>query len=96
MDEAFYGQLEAALKSQALVLLGDFNYPDIYRRSNTVKHKQYRRFVENGKMESRDYNFPSQEGDNPTRNAALFDLTLTNREGLVADVNIHRFRPFFF
>ncbi|KAJ7413876.1 mitochondrial fission process protein 1 [Pitangus sulphuratus] len=29
VDEAFYRQLEAASKSQALVFVGDFNYPDI-------------------------------------------------------------------
>lgn len=50
VDEAFYRQLEAASKSQALVLVGEFNYPDICWRSNTVKHKQSRRFLENGKQ----------------------------------------------
>lgn len=50
----FYRQLEAALKSQALVLVGDFNYWDICWRSNTAKHKQSRRF-----LESTDDNFMS-------------------------------------
>lgn len=48
VDEAFYWQIEAASKSQALVLVGDFNYHDICCRSNIVKHKQSRRFLENG------------------------------------------------
>lgn len=39
-------------------------------------------------MECRDYNFLSQVVDDPTRNGALFDLALTNRKGLVADVKI--------
>jgi len=29
VDEAFYRQLKAASQSQALVLMGDFNHPDI-------------------------------------------------------------------
>ena len=29
VDEAFYRQLQAASQSQALVLMGDFNHPDI-------------------------------------------------------------------
>lgn len=40
-------------------------------------------------MESRDYNFLSQVVDDPTSNGVLFDLMLTNREGLVADVKIY-------
>jgi len=29
VDEAFYKQLQVASQSQALVLMGDFNHPDI-------------------------------------------------------------------
>ena len=29
VDEAFYRQLKVASQSQALVLMGDFNHPDI-------------------------------------------------------------------
>jgi len=29
VDKAFYKQLQAASQSQALVLMGDFNHPDI-------------------------------------------------------------------
>lgn len=39
MDEAFCKKLETASHLQALVLTGDFSYPDIYRKSNTVGHK---------------------------------------------------------
>ena len=38
VDETFYKQLEVASQSQALVLLGDFSYPDICRISNMVRH----------------------------------------------------------
>lgn len=38
-DEPFYQQLEASPKSQALVLVGDFNHPDTCWRSNTAKKR---------------------------------------------------------
>ncbi|GAB0182177.1 hypothetical protein GRJ2_000683000 [Grus japonensis] len=34
VDEAFYRQLEVASRSQALVLMGDFNHPDICWKGN--------------------------------------------------------------
>ncbi|XP_063280190.1 uncharacterized protein LOC134564864 isoform X3 [Prinia subflava] len=83
VDEAFYRQLEAASQFQALVLVGDLNYPDICWRSNTAKHKQSRRF-----LESIDDNFLSQVVEDPTRNGVLLDLKLTNREGLIGDVKV--------
>lgn len=57
------GQLTSALKSQALVLVGDFNYPDIFWRSYIAKHKQSRRF-----LESTGDIFLSQMVEDPTRN----------------------------
>ena len=45
-DEALYRQIGAASHSQALVLMGDFNHPDICWRDNTAGHKQSRRFLE--------------------------------------------------
>ena len=45
-DEALYRQIGAASCSQALVLMGDFNHPDICWRDNTAGHKQSRRFLE--------------------------------------------------
>ncbi|XP_040976894.1 cytosolic carboxypeptidase 1 isoform X2 [Aquila chrysaetos chrysaetos] len=39
MDQAFYRQLEAASCLQALVLVGDFNHPNICWRNNTAWHK---------------------------------------------------------
>ena len=35
-DEALYRQIGAALRSQALVLTGDFNHPDICWRDKTA------------------------------------------------------------
>ncbi|GAB0203506.1 interleukin-6 receptor subunit beta [Grus japonensis] len=45
-DEALYRQIGAASCSQALVLMGNFNHPDICWRDNTAGHKQSRRFLE--------------------------------------------------
>lgn len=50
-----YRQLEAVSKSQALILVGAFSYPDTCWRNNTVKYKQPRRF-----LESTDDNFLPQ------------------------------------
>ena len=37
-DEAFQKQLDVASHSQALVLMGDFNYPDICWISSMARH----------------------------------------------------------
>ncbi|GAB0199938.1 mitochondrial enolase superfamily member 1 [Grus japonensis] len=77
VDEAFYRQLEVALRSQALVLMGDFNHPDICWKGNMAKHAQSRRF-----LQSIDDNFLTQVVEEPTRRGVLLDLVLTNKEGL--------------
>ena len=46
IDEAFFLQLQEASRSQALVLLGDFNHPDICWKSNTASCRQSSRFLE--------------------------------------------------
>ncbi|GAB0209553.1 hypothetical protein GRJ2_003421000 [Grus japonensis] len=65
-DEALYRQIGAASCSQALVLMGDFNHPNIYWRGNTAGHKQSRRF-----LESTDDNFFLQETEQSTRRGAM-------------------------
>ncbi|GAB0186934.1 hypothetical protein GRJ2_001158700 [Grus japonensis] len=82
-DEALYRQVGAASCSQALVLIGDFNYPNICWRDNTVGHKQSRRF-----LECIDDNFLLQVTEEPTRRGATLDLILTNKEGLVRNVKL--------
>jgi len=42
-DEALYRQIGPASRSQALVLMGEFNHPDICWRDNTAGCKQSRR-----------------------------------------------------
>ena len=46
MDEAFYEQLTEVVRSLALVLTENFNFPDICWKYNTVQKKQSGRFLE--------------------------------------------------
>ncbi|GAB0208586.1 hypothetical protein GRJ2_003324300 [Grus japonensis] len=82
-DEAPYRQIGAASRSQALVLMGDFNHPDICWRDNTAEHKQSRKFL--GCVNDI---FLLQVIEEPTRRGAMLDLVLTNKEGLVGDVKL--------
>ncbi|KAK4818259.1 hypothetical protein QYF61_009964 [Mycteria americana] len=45
-DELFYKQLGEVSQSLALVLVGDFNLPDVYWKYNTAERKQSGRFLE--------------------------------------------------
>ncbi|GAB0185820.1 hypothetical protein GRJ2_001047300 [Grus japonensis] len=82
-DEALYRQIGAASCSQALVLMGDFNHPDICWRDNAAECKQSRKF-----LECVNDNFLLQVIEEPTRRGAMLDLILTNKEGLVGDVKL--------
>ncbi|GAB0207584.1 hypothetical protein GRJ2_003224100 [Grus japonensis] len=82
-DEAFYRQIGAASCSQALVLMGDFNHPDICWRDNAAECKQSRKF-----LECADDNFLLQMIEEPTRRGVMLDLVLTNKEGLVGDIKL--------
>ncbi|GAB0209186.1 triadin [Grus japonensis] len=82
-DEALYRQIGAASCSQALVLMGDFNHPDIRWRDNAAERKQSRKF-----LECIDDNFLLQVIEEPMRRGAMLDLVLTNKEGLVGDVQL--------
>ncbi|PKU42645.1 mitochondrial fission process protein 1 [Limosa lapponica baueri] len=46
IDEIFYKQLGKVSRSLALVLVGDFNLPDISWAQNTAEREQSRRFLE--------------------------------------------------
>jgi len=83
VDEACYKQLKAASQSQALVLMGDLNHPDISWEDHIARHMQSRRF-----LQSIDDNFLMQVVEEPTRRGALLDLVLTNKEGLVEDMKV--------
>lgn len=80
-NEAFYNQLEVSSQSQALVLMGDFNHPDIRWKNNTAGHKLSIRL-----LESTGDIFLSQAVEELTRRGMLLDLDLTTKQGLVRDV----------
>ncbi|KAK4806906.1 hypothetical protein QYF61_012627 [Mycteria americana] len=83
IDEAFLLQLQEASHSQALVLLGDFNHPDICWKSSTASCRQSRRL-----LQCIEDNFLSQVIDSPTRGDAIPDLLATNASELIGDVKI--------
>jgi len=60
-DEAFFLQLQEASCSQFLILLRDFNHPDIYGKSNTASCRRSRRL-----LECMEDNFLNQVVDSPT------------------------------
>ena len=45
-DETFYKRLAVVSQSRALVLVGDFNFPDACWKDNTAEGKQSRRILE--------------------------------------------------
>lgn len=75
-DEALYRQTEAALHSQALDLMGDFNHPEICWRDKTAGHEQLRKF-----LECVDESFLLQVTEDPMRRGGLLDLMLTKLLG---------------
>ncbi|KAK4823640.1 hypothetical protein QYF61_004561 [Mycteria americana] len=82
-DEIFYKKLGELSQLLALVLVGDFNLPDICGKYNRAERKQSRRF-----LECVADNFLTQLVSEPAREGALLDLLFTNREGLVGDVMV--------
>ena len=81
IDEIFLLQLQEASRSQALVLLGDFNHPDICWKSSMASCRQSRRL-----QECIEDNFLGQVIDSPTRGDAILDLMVTNASELIDDV----------
>jgi len=79
-DEALYKQIGEASRSKALVLMGDFNHPDICWRDNTAGHRQSRRF-----LECIEDNLLIQVIEEPTRSGAMLHLVLTTKEGALID-----------
>ncbi|PKU32319.1 adaptin ear-binding coat-associated protein 1 [Limosa lapponica baueri] len=83
VDDIFYKQLGEVSRSLALLLVGDFNLPDINWAHNTAEREQSRRF-----LECVEDNFLTQLVRELTREGALLDLLFVNREGLVGDVMV--------
>ena len=67
----------------ALVLMGDFNFPDIsweYHTAVMSRSWKFLKFVGD--------NFLSQVLSEPTREDALLDFLFVNREGLIGDIMV--------
>ncbi|KAJ7414311.1 dtw domain-containing protein 2 [Willisornis vidua] len=79
-DELFYKQLADVSKLPAVVLMDDFNLPDICWELNTAK-RQSRRF-----LDCIEDDFLLQLVNEPTRGGVLLNPLFTNRERLVGDV----------
>ena len=75
MDEVFYKQLLEVAQSPALVLMGNFNFPDICWKYNKALRKQSRRF-----LECVEDSFLTQLVSDSTRGGAPLDLLFKNRE----------------
>jgi len=80
-DQVFYKWLAEVSQSLALVLMGDFNLPDICWKYNTAERRQSRRF-----LECVEDNFLTQLVREPIRGSASLVLLFTKRAGLVGDV----------
>ncbi|GAB0208010.1 hypothetical protein GRJ2_003266700 [Grus japonensis] len=74
-DEIFYKQLGEVSQSLALVLMGDFNLPDVCWKYSTAERKQSRRF-----LECVENNFLTQLVSEPTRGGTLPDLLFAEKD----------------
>ncbi|KAK4812899.1 hypothetical protein QYF61_027293 [Mycteria americana] len=82
-NEPIFGSLKQASGQQNLVLMGNFNYPDICWKNNTAAHMSPIKF-----LECIEDCFLIQMLDVPTRNEALLDLLLTNQENLFCNIAV--------
>ena len=80
-DEVILGALKQASGQQNLVLMGDFNYPDIFWKNNTAARMSSTKF-----LECVEGCFLIQIIDVPTRKEALLDLLFTNQENLLCNI----------
>jgi len=74
VDKILCRQLGEVSRSLPLVLLGDFNFPDIFRIYNTVDREQSQRF-----LECVGDNFVTQLVKEATRGSKILDLLFLNR-----------------
>ena len=77
MHEAFYEQIGADSYSQNMLLMGDFNHPNICWKDNAAVQQKSKRF-----LECVDDNF-FQVVQETARKGAMQDVVFTQEEGLV-------------
>ena len=81
VDKTLYRQLGEVSRSLPLVLVGDFNFPDICWIYDTADREQSQTF-----LECVGDSFLTQLVREPMRGSKILDLLFLNREGLVGDV----------
>ncbi|OPJ83524.1 hypothetical protein AV530_006400 [Patagioenas fasciata monilis] len=80
-DEIFCRQLGEVSQSLALVLMGNFNLPDVRWKYNTTEMKHSRRHLKH--MEDK---FLTQLVNEPIREGTPLDLLFVKTEGLMSNV----------
>ena len=82
-DDAFCEQTPTQSKGRDVVLMGDFNYPDICWQSNSAKNARSNKF-----LTALADNFMVQKVEEATRGKTILDLVITNKEDLVNGVEV--------
>ena len=83
VETQLFKQIEMAAKAGTVVLMGDFNYPDIDWKNGTAGTTKGRTFIN-----LLHDNFMVQFVDTPTRKDALLDLVISNQAELVTNIHI--------
>lgn len=83
LDDAFLEQMTKLSERRDLVVMGDFNYPDICWTSNSARNARSNKF-----LTCLADNFIAQKVREPTRGSAILDLILTNNDDLISGVDV--------
>ncbi|CAJ0940289.1 unnamed protein product, partial [Ranitomeya imitator] len=83
MESLLLKQIDEAATHNEVLVMGDFNYPDINWESETCETHKGNRFLLITKK-----NYLSQLVQNPTRGAALLDLILSNRPDRITNLQV--------
>ncbi|XP_056395052.1 uncharacterized protein LOC130290887 [Hyla sarda] len=83
IEGRLYKQIERAARAGTVVIMGDFNYPDIDWGRGLAKTTKGRKF-----LNLLQDNFMGQFVEDPTRCDALLDLIISNKAELVGNVTV--------
>ncbi|CAJ0934560.1 unnamed protein product [Ranitomeya imitator] len=83
MESLLLKQIDEAATHNEVLVMGDFNYPDINWETETCETHKGNRFLLITKK-----NYLSQLVQNPTRGAALLDLILSNRPDRITNLQV--------
>ncbi|CAJ0968323.1 unnamed protein product [Ranitomeya imitator] len=83
MESLLLKQIDEAATHNEVLVMGDFNYPDINWETETCETHKGSRFLLITKK-----NYLSQLVQNPTRGAALLDLILSNRPDRITNLQV--------